>query len=68
MTSIKDSFINQARKYNNYQECERIKNRKCINCTRWRLSFPYTCNDYDMYSDKAETCLNYTTERSPKVD
>jgi hypothetical protein len=65
---IKDVFISKARKYNNYQETVCVKDRKCINCTRWRLSFPYTCNDYDMYTIKAETCLNYTTESRPEVD
>ena len=65
---IKEVFIGKARKYNNYQECECTEGRKCINCIRWRLSFPYTCNDYDMYSNKAETCLNWTNKSRPEVD
>lgn len=65
---IKDAFIGKARKYNCYCQCDRTEGRQCIKCMRWRLSFPYTCNDHDMYSDKAETCLNWTDEKSPKVD
>jgi hypothetical protein len=65
---IKDVFIGRARKYNSYQKCSRTIGRKCIDCTRWRLSYPYTCHDFDMYSDKAETCLNWTDEKSPEVD
>lgn len=66
--NIKDVFVNQARKYNNYQECDRTEGRRCNTCTRWRLSYPYACNDYGMGSDKAETCLNYTNKKSPRVD
>lgn len=65
---IVEGFKAQARKYNNYQETERTCGRKCINCFRWNFSFPYTCNDYDMYSDKAETCLNYNEDKNCKVD
>jgi hypothetical protein len=65
---IKDAFVGKARKYNNYQECECTEGRKCIKCTHWRLSYPYTCEDYDMYSDKAETCLNWTDDIHCKVD
>jgi len=65
---IKDVFIGNAKKYNNYQKCEKTICRQCIDCIRWRLSFPYSCNDYNMRSDKAETCLNYTTDKNCKVD
>jgi hypothetical protein len=65
---IKDIFIAKARKYNSYQQCDRTEGRKCINCMRWRLSYPYTCDNNMMYTDLAETCLNYTTELNPKVD
>lgn len=65
---IADVFKGKARKYNNYQECSRTGGRKCIQCSRWRLSYPYTCEDYDMYSDKAETCLNWVDSPRPEVD
>jgi hypothetical protein len=65
---ISDVFKARARKYNCYQETERTEDRQCKNCMRWRLSYPYTCNDYDMYTDKAETCLNWTDEKRPVVD
>ena len=65
---IKNVFIVRAGKYNSYQETICTEGRKCIGCTRWRLSYPYTCNDYDMYTTKAETCLNWTDDLRPEVD
>jgi hypothetical protein len=65
---LKDVFIGQARKYNSYQETECTSGRKCIACQRWKLSYPYTCNDYSMYSQRAETCLNYTEDKNCPVD
>jgi hypothetical protein len=65
---IKDVFIGKARKYNQYQETICTSGRKCINCQRWRFSYPYTCSDFDMYSQKAETCLNWTDDKNCEVD
>jgi hypothetical protein len=71
---VVDIFKAKARKYNNYQETGYTKGRKCENCLRWRFSFPYTCNDFDIYgshlreSNKAETCLNYTEDSHCPVD
>jgi hypothetical protein len=65
---IVDVFKAKARKYNNYQKSDCTEGRKCIQCTRWRLSYPYTCKDHDMYGDKAETCLNWTDDLRPEVD
>jgi hypothetical protein len=64
----KDVFIGKAQKYNQYIKTGCTPGRKCINCKRWVLSYPYTCNDYDMYSNKAETCLNYTEDTRCPVD
>lgn len=64
-----DVFIERAKKYNCYLETlDHTQGRKCVRCMRWRLSFPYTCNDYDIYSTKAETCLNWTDNHHPVVD
>ena len=68
MITIKDVFIGKARKYKDYQEAERTEGRKCISCIRWRFSYPYTCNDYDMYSAKGETCLNWSDDPKCRVD
>lgn len=72
---ISDIFKAKARKYNNYQETECTKGRKCRNCVRWRFSFPYTCNDCDIFgllgkafNNKAETCLNYSEDPKCEVD
>ena len=66
---LKDVFIAKARKYNQYFQCNKVvQDRKCINCQRWRFSYPYTCNDYDMYGTKAEGCINYTEDKHCKVD
>lgn len=71
---VKDVFIGKARKYNCYAETQREpqhskeKRLICHDCVRWRFSFPYTCNDYEMYGNKAETCLNYTNDFKCKVD
>lgn len=65
---LRDVFISKAEKYNCYQECQGTEGRRCIDCTRWRLSFPYSCVDYDMCSAKGETCINWTNECSPPVD
>ena len=66
---IKDVFINKARKYNTYIDSTvKVCGRKCFDCIRWRFSYPYTCNDYDMYSDKGETCLNWTGDKNCEVD
>lgn len=70
---IAEVFKGKARKYNNYQQTECTKGRKCRNCIRWRFSFPYTCNDYDIYGanerdyNKAETCLNYSEDSHCEV-
>lgn len=70
----KEIFIGKARKYNSYQETEITKGRRCQNCVRWRFSFPYTCNDYDIWDslnrdwNKAETCLNYSEDLKCEVD
>lgn len=67
-------FKAKARKYNSYQECEKTQGRKCSNCVRWRFSFPYTCNDFDIWGsqsrewNKAETCLNYSEDSHCPVD
>lgn len=65
---IKDVFIAQARKYNGYSETVPTAGRRCIGCIRWRLSYPYTCNDHDMYGNRAETCLNWTDDKNCPVD
>jgi len=68
MDAAADIFIGKAKKYNQYSQTQCTPGRKCRDCIRWRFSYPYTCNDYDMYSDKAETCLNYDTSKDAKVD
>lgn len=71
---ISDVFKGKARKYNKYQETECTKGRKCINCVRWKFSFPYNCSDYDIWGsnernyNKAETCLNYNEDPHCPVD
>jgi hypothetical protein len=71
---IAEVFKGRARKYNQYQETECIEGRKCRNCVRWRFSFSYTCNDYDIWGsnertyNKAETCLNYSEDPKCEVD
>ena len=66
--NIADVFIGRARRYNTYQEGVKTKGRKCIKCLRWQFSYPYTCTDFEMYSEKAETCINWTDDRNCKVD
>lgn len=66
--NIKDVFKGRAAKYNQYSETQRTQGRKCRDCIRWRLSFPYTCKDFQMNINKAETCLNYTTDSNCLVD
>jgi len=68
MMDHKDIFIGKAQKYNCYIQTDCAIERSCINCQRWRLSFPYTCDDYDTYGQKAETCLNYTEDKRCPVD
>ena len=67
--TLKDIFVNKARKYNKYEYSGAfLGGQRCINCVRWRLSYPYTCNDHDMYSKKAESCLNWTDDVKCQVD
>ena len=67
--NIGDVFKGRARKYNCYQETICSLGRKCIDCMRWRrLSYPYTCNDYEMYGFKGESCLNWTNDKDCYVD
>jgi len=67
----KDIFIGKAQKYNHYEETFCTPGRKCDNCIRWKLSYPYTCKDYSkIRHDKyyTETCLNYTEDKRCPVD
>jgi hypothetical protein len=65
---IGEVFKAKARKYNCYSETKGTEGRKCVDCMRWRMSFPYTCHDFDMYGTKAETCLNWTDDKNCPVD
>jgi hypothetical protein len=69
--NFKDAFIAKAQKYNHYEETEKIPGRKCDNCIRGKLSYPYTCKDYSRIRHDnyyAETCLNYTEDPNCPVD
>jgi hypothetical protein len=66
---IKDIFIAKARKYNQYCKGDTcVSGRKCLHCVRWRFSFPYTCNNYNMHGNLAEDCINYDEDFKCKVD
>lgn len=72
--NIAEVFKGRAKKYNSYQETNNTKGLRCINCVRWRFSYPYTCGDYDIWGsnerdyNKAETCLNYNEDSKCEVD
>ena len=65
---IRDLFIAKATKYNQYIETSNRLDRRCIECVRWRFSYPYTCSSFDIRDNKAETCLNYTEDNKAPVD
>ncbi len=69
---LKNVFEAKASKYNRYQQCDcKTEGRRCVNCFRWRFSFPYTCNDMSNWGNegmKAETCLNYTEDKNCPIE